>query len=300
MATDAWTIGRLLRWTTDYLSRAGVDGPRLSAELLLAHTLGWAKIDLYTRFDEEPGDEQRAALRDLVRQAANHQPIAYLVGYKEFYSLDFEVTPDVLIPRPETEALVERAIAWCRATDLPEVHLLVLGTGSGCIAVALLSQVPQVRIVGSDISSGALAVARRNAERHNVADRLTLVEADRLELPDSCVPAGGFDLIVSNPPYVAEGDLAILPRNVRDYEPHLALSAGTDGLIFYAALHDVGPSMLKPSGAVLVEICVGQGEAVRQVMEADGAFKHAGTWRDPADPHDRVMQFDLEPRGVKS
>ncbi len=300
MATDAWTIGRLLRWTTDHLSRAGVDGPRLSAELLLAHALGCAKIELYTRFDEEPENKQRAAFRDLVQRAADHQPIAYLVGYKEFYSLDFEVTPDVLVPRPETEALVERAIAWCRAAALPEVHLLDMGTGSGCIAIAVLSQVPQVRAVGSDLSAAALVVAERNARRHNVVDRLTLVEADRLALPDRCIPAGGFDLIVSNPPYVAEGDLDILPRNVRDYEPHVALSAGTDGLTFYATLHDVGPSMLKPGGAVLVEICVGQGEAVRQVMEAGGAFKHAGTWRDPADPHDRVMQFDLRPGGVKS
>ena len=295
-ATEVWTIGLLLRWTTEYLSRAGVDEPRLSAELLLSHALGCAKIELYTRFDQEPTDQQRVAFRELVRQAAEHKPVAYLVGHKEFYSLDFAVTPEVLIPRPETEVLVERAIACCQASEEPQVHLLDMGTGSGCIAVAILSQVAKVRAVGSDVSATALAVARHNAETHQVADRLRLVQADRLNLPEDCVPSGGFDLIVSNPPYVAQRDMESLPRNVGEYEPRVALLAGADGLTFYRTLGESGPSLLKPGGALLVEIGAGMADAVHQVMESGEAFEHSGTWRDASGSHPRVMQFVLRQR----
>jgi release factor glutamine methyltransferase len=293
---DVWTISRLLRWTTDYLGGAGVDEPRLSAELLLAHALGWAKIELYTRFDHQPSSDERASLRELVRRAARHEPIAYLVGHKEFYSLDLEVTPDVLIPRPETETLVEQAIACCRAAEGPEVTLLDMGTGSGCIAITVLSQVPEARAVGSDISAAALEVAGRNARRHNVADRLRLVEADRLNLPADCVPEGGFDLIVSNPPYIADGDLAALPANVREYEPQITLSAGEDGLAFYRALQADGPGLVAPGGTLLVEIGAGSRDAVAKVMQQDGLFEHVGTYRDPGGAHDRVMQFRVQPQ----
>ncbi|MHC4234055.1 MAG: peptide chain release factor N(5)-glutamine methyltransferase [Planctomycetota bacterium] len=292
-AADQWTIGQLLAWTSQYLAEAGVDEPRLSAELLLAHALEWTKIELYTRFDHMPGSAERAAFRELVYAAAQHQPIAYLTGQKEFYSLAFEVTQDVLIPRPETEALVEQTIAYCCKAQTAPVHFLDLGTGSGCIAIAVLSQVGTARAVGSDISEAALAVARRNAQRHQVADRLTLVQADGLHLPHDVMLAGAFDLIVSNPPYVAQDDLETLPENVRRHEPLVALSAGQDGLAFYRVLHDDGPRVLKAGASVLVEIAAGMADAVRQLMLTDGVFEHAGTWRDPSDPHDRVMQFAL-------
>ncbi|MCH7814275.1 MAG: peptide chain release factor N(5)-glutamine methyltransferase, partial [Planctomycetes bacterium] len=288
-AAEVWTINRLLRWTTDYLTREGVDDPRLSAELLLAHALGCAKIDLYARFDRVPDDRQRTTLRELVRRAADHQPIAYLVGTKEFYSLAFEVTPDVLIPRPETEALVEQAITRCRRIEDDPIHLLDLGTGSGCIALTVLTQVDTVRAVGSDVSPEALAVAARNARRHEINGRLTLVQADRLDLPADCVPAGGFHLIVSNPPYVAEGQAESLPENVRRHEPSLALYAGPDGLSFYRTLHRDAPALLQPGGTVLVEIGAGQARAVQDTFEADDVFAHTGTWRDPTDPHYPVM-----------
>ncbi|MCP4250865.1 MAG: peptide chain release factor N(5)-glutamine methyltransferase [bacterium] len=292
-AAEVWTINRLLRWTTDYLARAGVDEPRLSAELLLAHALGCSKIDLYARFDHVPDDGQRTTLRELVRRAADHQPIAYLVGTKEFYSLAFEVTPDVLIPRPETEALVEQAITHCRRIEADPVHLLDLGTGSGCIALTVLSQVDKVRAVGSDVSAAALEVASRNARRHEVDGRLALAQADRLDLPADSVPAGGFHLIVSNPPYVADGQSESLPENVRRHEPGVALYAGSDGLSFYQTLHRDAPAVLQPGGTVLVEIGAGQAQAVQAIFEADDVFAHTGTWRDPADPHDRVMGFTL-------
>lgn len=283
----------MLTWTSKYLEQGGVDEPRLSAELLLSHALACAKIDLYARFDRVPDEAQRARLRELVRRAARHEPIAHLIGCKEFYSLTFEVTPDVLIPRPETETLVERAIAFCRSLDTDPATFLDLGTGSGCVAIAVLSQVPGARAVATDVSEAALDVARRNARTHAVLDRLTLVKADRLGLPADCVPEGGFDAIVSNPPYVADDELTSLPEDVREYEPRVALSAGRDGLTFYRTLHDSGPGVLKPGGSVLVEIGAGMGQAVREVMEAGDTFQHAGTWRDPGDPHDRVMQFTL-------
>jgi len=290
-AVEPWTTARLLRWTTEFLAKAGVDEPRLSAELLLAHALGWAKIDLYTRFNEVPGEDQRRAFRELVRRAAAHEPIAYLIGRKEFYSLAFEVTPDVLIPRPETETLVERVVLHGRQRPGDGPRFLDLGTGSGCVAIAILSQLPEARAVGSDVSEAALQIARRNAERHRVLDRLELIEADGLRIPAEAIPPGGFDLIVSNPPYVADEQCESLPENVRRYEPAQALFAGPDGLRFYRLLHDDGPVLLQPGGSIFVEIGAGLAPAVREVFDGHGAFTHAGTWRDPTDPHDRVMRF---------
>jgi release factor glutamine methyltransferase len=158
----------------------------------------------------------------------------------------------------------------------------------------VLSQVNKTQAVGSDVSPAALAVAGRNAERHQVSGRLTLVEADGLDLPDGSLPDGGFHLIVSNPPYVAEGELTCLPENVRRHEPRAALSAGPDGLVFYRLLHDAGPGVLRgPGASVFVEIGAGLADAVAQVMEAGEVFEHAGTWADPGGSHDRVMQFVL-------
>jgi release factor glutamine methyltransferase len=306
MSTEAqinpvvWTIGRLLRWTTDYLARSEVEDPRLAAELLLAHALGCPKIELYTRFDTVPDEPTRAALRTLVRRAADHAPIAYLIGHKEFYSLDFEVTPAVLIPRPETETLVDRAIEHCRSLGNREVRFIDVGTGSGCIAVAVLSQVRNAVGVGTDISAEALQVARRNAERHQVADRLTWLQIDGLDLPPEAVPAGGFDLLVSNPPYVADAQLDALPRNVREHEPRAALSAGpdgadgADGLAFYRLFAARASEILAPGGSILVEIGYDQREAMVAVFARAGRYSHVGTWRDPGGPHDRVVQFRFE------
>jgi release factor glutamine methyltransferase len=298
-----WTIGRLLRWTTDYLARSEVEEPRLAAELLLAHALNCPKIELYTRFDNVPDEPTRATLRTLVRRAAEHAPIAYLIGHKEFYSLGFEVTPAVLIPRPETETLVDRAIDHCRSLGEREVRFVDVGTGSGCIAVAVLSQVPRAVGVGTDISADALQVARRNAERHQVADRLTLLQIDGLDLPPAAVPAGGFDVLVSNPPYVADAQFKSLPRNVREHEPRAALSAGpggvdgadgADGLAFYRLFAARASEILAPGGSILVEIGYDQREAVVGVFARAGRYSHVGTWRDPGGQHERVVQFRFE------
>lgn len=286
-----WTVGRLLSWTSDHLAGVEVDSPRLSSEILLAHAMACKRIDLYCRFDEVPGESVLAGFRELVRRAVKHTPIAYLVGRKEFYSLSFEVNGDVLIPRPETETLVERAIHVCNGCDGGSVEVLDVGTGSGCIIIALLDQSPNTRGTAGDISAAALEVARRNAECHKVSERIRFVEADCLKLPADAVPDGGFDLIVSNPPYVAQGEMATLDQAVRDYEPSIALTDGADGLSFFKSLAGDGPMMLREGGAMLVEIGAGQCESVRSIFLSDGRFEHVGTYRSPGQSHERVLHL---------
>lgn len=291
-ASDQWTIGRLLDWTRQHLAEKDVDQPRLCAELLLAHALGCKKIDLYTRFEHVPDEQQRAALRDLVRQAAKRVPIAYLTGKKEFFSLDFEVTPAVLIPRPETELLVEEVISYCRPGNRQSWNILELGTGSGCIAVAAARYVTNARLVASDISAEALAVAGRNVERHGVADRVKLIEADGLELPAEVIPDGGFDMIVSNPPYVSTEQVELLEPEVARYEPRVALVAGAEGLVFYRLLAGGGAKLLWPGGAVLVEVGCGQHEQVARIFAESERFELVKVSTDLAGI-ERLMHFRL-------
>lgn len=286
-----WTIQRLLAWTRAHFTARGVSEPRLAAEILLAKALGCRRIELYARFDRVPEAGQLDLFRDLVKRAADHAPISYLVGCKEFYSLEFEVSPDVLIPRPETELLVQQTMDTVRAMTRAEVNILDLCTGSGCVVVALLSHLPQARAVATDISAAALAVALRNAERHQVHDRVRFVEADRLALPDGCVPPGGFDAIACNPPYVASDEMAHLDRNIREYEPAIALTDGADGLSFYRSLAEHGGRLLAPGGALVVEIADGQAAAVRAVFTAGGRWTADGAWRDKVVGHERVQRY---------
>ncbi len=274
-----WTVGKLLAWTRQHLESRGIDDARLCAELLLAKSLDCERIILYTRFNDSPTDGQRATFREMVKAAADHTPIAYLIGRKEFYSLAFVVTPDVLIPRPETELLVECVEAWCAARRREAYDVLDVGTGSGCIAIAIAKRIAAVHAIGTDISPAALAVARQNAEHHGVADRVRFFEADMLDLPPEARPGGEpdgrFDIIVSNPPYVAEADRADLPANVRDYEPGVALFCGDDGLDAYRRLADEVGGCLKPGGLLLVEVGDDQAGDVETILttEADVALE---------------------------
>ncbi len=289
---EAWTIGRLLAWTQQHLEARSVDEPRLSAELLLAEAIGCRRIDLYARFADEPTDEQRAAFRQMVIGAAEHKPVAYLIGHKEFYSLDFKVTPDVLIPRPETELLVERALQWRLEHEQERYDVLDLCTGSGCVAVAIAKRQPTVFVVATDISEKALAVAAENAERHDVADRVRCLRADMLDLPDDAAPESGFDIILANPPYVAEADRETLPPNVRKHEPALALYAGEDGLDAYRRIAGMVSKYLRSGGAVIVEVGYDQAEAVEAIMTADAGARSLTRHKDLAGI-DRVIQFTL-------
>ena len=248
MSDEPWTVGRLLTWTADWLAGKGSDSPRLDAEVLLAHVRGCQRILLYATFDEVVADEPRGRFRELVRRRAAGEPVAYLVGNREFFSLSFAVSPAVLVPRPETEGLVVRAIDLGKPIVAPRI--LDVGTGSGAIAVTLARQLPGGTVVASDISAAALAVARANAERHGVAERIEFLESDLFAAP-GC--AGPWDLIVSNPPYVREDEFVGLPRDVRDYEPREALVAGPRGVEVIERLAAAAAERLAPGGWLLVE-----------------------------------------------
>lgn len=266
MSDTAWSIGALLRWTTDYLTRKSIESPRLEAEVLLAHVLACQRIELYVRSEELAGDEIRARYRGLIEQRVKGCPVAYLVGRKEFFLLPFEVTPAVLIPRPSTESLVLAALERMRAVESPSI--LDLGTGSGCIAVALAVRLKTARVVAIDREANALEIARRNAAANGVSDRIDFRLGNLLQ------PVGGelFDAIVSNPPYIPSADIAGLAPDVRDHEPRTALDGGADGLdVIRVIVADAGRH-LKPGGWLLIEFGAGQDNAVRALAAKINGF----------------------------
>lgn len=266
-ADDSWTVRRILAWTTAHLEKHGSDTPRLDAEILLAHARGCPRIQLYTRFDEVLSDAERAVMRDLVRRRAQSEPVAYLVGHREFFGLDFRVTPDVLIPRPETETLVLALLD--RSKELPQPKILDLCTGSGCIAVAAAVQRREAQMTAVDVSAEALEIARQNVEKHKVLDRIRLVQGDLFAPLDHNVR---YDVIASNPPYVAEGELETLQADVRLYEPRLALAAGTDGLSVIRRLVAEAPNYLASNGTLLFEFSPEQSSAVLEILQSNEAF----------------------------
>ena len=270
-AMQNWTIQKLLKWITGYLTEKGVDSPRLSAELLLSHVLGLKRIELYTNFDKSVPKEHLDKLHDLVKRAGQQEPVAYLTGKTEFYSLELDVTPACMIPRPETELLVERAIELLRARNGTQ-FVCDLCTGCGCIAVAIGRNCPDARIIATDICDAALAIAARNVEKHQLKERITLLCGD---LFDPLVPqldVEKFDLIVCNPPYVSAAEYEKLDRNVKDYEPKLALLAGDDGLDVYRRIIEKADQFLKSDAALMLEIGFAQGSAIKELLEKNGAF----------------------------
>lgn len=263
--TEAWTVGRILDWTTQHLKKNGSETPRLDAELLLAHCRGCARIQLYVQFAEIVSDEQRSRMRDLVKRRAAHEPVAYLIGYREFYSLRFEVSRDTLIPRPETESLVLEVTKLL--TERPAARLLDIGTGSGCIAIAATKNLPRIQTTAVDLSPAALAVARRNAATHGVADRIEFLESD---LFAAVPPEERFDVIATNPPYVADEEMDELPPDVRLHEPHSALKAGPKGMTVIARIIPAAIPFLAEDGWLLIEL------DPAQVTAATGLLKEQG------------------------
>jgi release factor glutamine methyltransferase len=274
---EVWTVARILEWTTRYLKQHGSDTPRLDAEILLAHTRNCPRIQLYTHFEDVLSDEHRATMRDLVRRRAQAEPVAYLVGHREFYGLDFRVSSDVLIPRPDTETLVLELLELAKPLEQPRI--LDVGTGSGCIAVTAAVNARTADLTASDISPAALQIARENAERHKVSERVRFLEGD-LFAP---VPAGEqFDLIASNPPYIAEADLAELDADVRNHEPRLALDGGPAGMVVLCRIVQEAVPFLKPGGALLLEIDPSQPEMTRGVVEGTHAYEDIRVVKDLA------------------
>lgn len=248
------------------LMQAGIaaDEAALDVEVLARHVLDCDRATLLTRARDPLPSAFNRLFRALVARRRSREPVAYIVGHREFWGLEFDVTPSVLIPRPETELIVEEALASLPRRDAVR-HIIDVGTGSGCLAVALAVEFPAARITATDTSPDALAVAHRNAERHNTLGRVTIVGADLLE----GVPAAA-DLIVSNPPYVSARDAATLPPEVGRYEPSSALYAGEDGLDVIRRLFASAPQHLAPGGPLIVEFGFGQDAAVREIAQRTG------------------------------
>ena len=268
---ETWTISKLLNWVTGYLTDKGIDSPRLSAELLLSHVLELKRIELYTQFDKPVGKPELDKLRELVKRAGENEPIAYLVGKTEFYSMEIDVTPDCLIPRPETELLVQRAIEFLRTRHGIQ-SVCDLCTGSGCIAAAIAKNYPDVRIIATDICDAALAVAATNIQKHQLQERITLLSGDLFEPIIPQLDTGQFDLIVCNPPYVSSSEYEKLDKNVKDYEPRLALFAGEDGLDIYRRIIEKVEKFLNTDAALILEIGYDQGPAMKEMLERTDIF----------------------------
>jgi release factor glutamine methyltransferase len=278
---ESWTNKRLLQWTAQYLAERGSDSAQLDAQLLLAHARQCRRIDLFTAYDEVPAEAVLAEFRELVRLRAQGTPVAYLIGHREFYSLDFRVTREVLIPRPETEHLVVALMdAVTRRDDEGNGWTVAdVGTGSGILAVCAAKLIPQARVWATDTSGGALAVARENCVRHGVADRVELLHGDLL----APLPADlAVDFVLSNPPYVSEEEYARLPRDVKDHEPREALLAGPGGAEVIERLVPQAAARLRPGGHLLLEISPQLEPLVHRLIAAVGRFETATTIADLA------------------
>jgi release factor glutamine methyltransferase len=244
---------------------------RRTAGLLLCHALGIDRTHLLTRSEEQIARSDYEAYLRLVERRAAGEPLQYITGHQEFYGLDFMVTPAVLIPRPETEFLVERVVSI--ANDFPKgvsPRIVDIGTGSGCIAITLAVHLSRARVIATDISGAALEVARANAQRHRVGDRIQFIEGDALEPLARLGLEGKVDVLASNPPYVEEATSELVQREVREWEPHEALFAGADGLDFYRRLLPDAPQCLKPGGHLVCEIGYGQLDAILELAGDSG------------------------------
>lgn len=268
---EEWTVRRLLEWTTDFFKGHSFDSPRLEAELLLACAMKCSRIELYTRFDMVAGDDTRAVFRQLVQRRGRGEPVAYLVGHKEFYSLDFLVDTRVLIPRPETEQLVLEAIEYAKSSPSKAYRICDLGTGCGNIALSLAANLRQASVVAVDCSADALEVAQENARRLQLDLRVTWYQSDLF----ASVPSmEQFDILVSNPPYVSESEYASLSATVRDYEPRNALVAGPTGLETVARIARESLPFMTAGSGVFIET------SPMIVHDAADVFEKIPDWTD--------------------
>jgi release factor glutamine methyltransferase len=268
-AEETWTVNRLLSWTRDFFKKKNIEKPQLEAEILLAHAMKIKRIELYTVYESEPTEAQRTVFRDFVKRRGNGEPAAYLVGAKEFYSLLFKVDRNVLIPRPETEDLVLHTLDTVK-TYVNAPVIADVGTGSGIIAVAIAKNLSKhlsaelaaaTKIIAVDISTEALSLAQSNAETHGVADRIDFQQSDLLEQVSE-----PLDIIVSNPPYISQSEYEALPTDVKDYEPKLALLAGTKGTDVIERLVSQSADRLQSGGHLVMEVSPMIAESVAELL----------------------------------
>ena len=258
---EVWTVLKVLQWTAGYFRDRGIEGGRLDAELLLGDTLALDRVGLYLNYDRPLSAMELESFRAAVARRAKREPLQYIRAQAEFWSLPFTVSPAVLIPRSDTEVLVEEALKRIAGPG----RILDVGTGSGAIAIAIAHERPEAKVEAVDLSPEALAVARGNAEANGVAERVTLSQGDLRQLQGA-----GYDLVVSNPPYIPSADLAALMPEVRQFEPLLALDGGADGLSAYRLLAVQARALLKPGGWLLLEVGINQAAAVTELLRAAG------------------------------
>lgn len=282
------TVLELLNLTTNFFEQKGVESARLNAELLLAEILKCKRLDLYLTFDKPVKDVEVNLFREFVKRRGNREPMQYILGHVEFYGLTFSVNKDVLIPRQETEILIETIL---NQTDKEaELNILDIGTGSGIIAVLLAHYLPKAKITAIDKSSGALALAKKNAETHGVDQRITFLEADVL---NSTLQLGEkLDIIVSNPPYVSQKEYASLQKEIVAHEPDYAVTDFSDGLTFYRKIIETSPKYLNENAKIFFEVGEGQAEQVKLIFESNN-FSSVQIWKDYANIN-RVVKGELK------
>ena len=263
---QAWTILGIVERSAIHFEEKGIDSPRLTSELLLCHALGVQRIELYTKFDTVLSPHQLSVYRGLVKRRIAREPLQYIVGFTEFMGLEIIVDQRVLIPRPETELLVEEVIRRSAGRSAPRI--LDIGTGSGCIAIALAKMIPGCSVSAIDKSDEALAVAALNVQHHDVAKQVHLASHDFLTSPR--VEGSPFDIVVSNPPYVSRTEWAELQPEVREFEPRCATTDDGDGLSFYTSITEKARQLLAPGGVVCMELGHGQADAVKKLFQNQG------------------------------
>lgn len=272
-----WTIRDVLEWTSSHFGDKGIDTPRLDAEVLLAHALGTDRVYLYMNLDRPLSPEERKRFREYVIRRGSGEPVALITGVKEFWSIPFTVVPGVLIPRPDTEILVQAVLDEVREIVAP--CILEIGTGSGAIAVSVATEIPTARILATDTDSTALQVAERNAQAAGVSESVEFAVSDLFEKVD---PDRKFHVICSNPPYIPSGEIGRLQREIRDHEPIQALDGGPDGLEIIRRIAVRAKGHLKPGGALILEFGDGQEQAVKAILSTEGGFDEVRSFQDLA------------------
>jgi release factor glutamine methyltransferase len=265
-----WTLLRLVQWTTGYFTEQGIDSARSEAEILLAHSLGLRRIDLYLNHDQPLDKSELARFKALIKRRLAKEPLAYITGKREFWSLELAVSPSVLIPRPETECLVAAVLPFLDEAKNPLKRVIDLGTGSGAIVIALAREHPRHSYTAMDRSLAALAIARQNARSHEVDHRIQWFCGS---WADALIPHGkSFDLIVSNPPYIRSGDMDTLQPEIQNYEPVLALDGSPDGLTCLRRIIESACRLLRPGGLLVLEMGWDQADDVRAIAQGVGCY----------------------------
>ena len=298
MTTDQWTIAGILSWTQGHFEKWRPETPRLDAELLLAFVLGCSRLDLYLKADQPLNQKERKAYRELVQQRADGCPIAYLIGEKEFWSLTLEVNKNTLIPRPDTETLVENTVVqiqnWQIKHPESQCQIAELGTGTAAIPLAICAEVKNLHIIAVDCSKDVLEVAERNMERHKslLSPRNNLIELVESNLFSKINPTEKLDFIISNPPYIPSKNISRLQVDITQYEPLIALDGGPDGLSFYRYLLETAPSLLTPEGEMFLEIGFDQQANLNLLLKEFPDWK-TSVFQPDLQGNDRVWELGL-------